>query len=609
MSNIPVHILTDEQKMYLAEIYSEYKGDQPSILNIGRDLYNLFILGENDTFNSILYDFYNRSEEFGISMLDGGVCFVDDYLFEAYLLDNIYNAKYFPSIKFLSNTELEYVNRLFGGDIGAVNLVLNELNYNYGINIFELGTIYDDIINPMYLYLGIPITTPIMLYSFILSFEYVDEQTIYVFCEKINKGDTGATGPVGPQGPTGPTGVQGLTILGEKEPDPVFMWPNKAKTNDAYVISRDATEFEKPEGAKKGDVYVCISPYQLINNGEIIFQKPAEFIRVYNTLGPTGPTGATGSKGERGPIGATGPTGATGKDGISIVGPTGPTGATGPTGPTGPQGVPGIGMRGPQGPTGPTGERGPTGPHGQGLNITGRLNSVDELQEYGDPCGSYLIGKDLYIFTDGEWVNIGEITGPTGPTGATGPKGDTGEQGPTGATGPQGEQGIQGPTGATGPKGDTGEQGPTGATGPKGDTGEQGPTGPTGPQGEQGIQGQQGEIGPTGPTGPQNYTVKHLFDMNIIGTGTSESPIELDTNHYYIWTNGYPEYIKLNPSPNEDGVAEYIFRFKCPSSLYSLVITNSGISWVDNENPIWQENWTYEITILENIASFIKVYI
>jgi hypothetical protein len=97
--------------------------------------------------------------------------------------------------------------------------------------------------------------------------------------------------------------------------------------------------------------------------------------------------------------------------------------------------------------------------------------------------------------------------------------------------------------------------------------------------------------------------------MDIIGTGTLEEPIELDTNHYYIWTNGYPEYIRLNPSPNENGVAEYIFRFKCPSDLYSLVITGSEISWADNINPIWQENWTYEITILENIASFIRVYI
>ena len=162
-------------------------------------------------------------------------------------------------------------------------------------------------------------------------------------------------------------------------------------------------------------------------------------------LGATGPQGVQGEIGPTGPRGATGPTGAQGPQGergnqgsVGPIGPTGergPHGEQGPTGPQGPQGEPGYGMQGPQGPQGPRGERGPTGPHGQGINIVGKVNSVDELPEVGDPSGSYLVGRDLYIYVDDNWVNIGEVVGPKGDTGAPGPSGSIGIQGPRGERG------------------------------------------------------------------------------------------------------------------------------------------------------------------------------
>ena len=164
-----------------------------------------------------------------------------------------------------------------------------------------------------------------------------------------------------------------------------------------------------------------------------------------------------------------------------------------PTGPTGPSG--------PEGPTGPTGS---TGPAGSGVSILGTYATLELLQTdtpVGNIGDSYLIGENLYIWSDlnQEWADggtfVGDI-GPTGPTGTTGPTGPA-VTGPTGPTGPEG--GPTGPTGPTGSTGATGVVGPTGATGVVGPTGADstvtGPTGATGPTGP-------GVTGPTGPTGP-----------------------------------------------------------------------------------------------------------
>jgi hypothetical protein len=171
---------------------------------------------------------------------------------------------------------------------------------------------------------------------------------------------------------------------------------------------------------------------------------------------------------------------------VSTIAPVGPTGPAGLIGPTGPQGV--------------------TGPQGAGVNVLGSYVDVPSL-ESDNPTGNigdaYLVGTDLYIWSDlnSEWVNAGTFVGDTGPTGATGPS----VTGPTGPTGPQGELGPTGPEGGpTGPQGDTGPIGPTGATGPVGATGPTGaastvtgPTGPTGPS----VTGPTGPLGPTGPEG------------------------------------------------------------------------------------------------------------
>ena len=164
--------------------------------------------------------------------------------------------------------------------------------------------------------------------------------------------------------------------------------------------------------------------------------------------GPTGPTGPSG--------GATGPTGPTGPQGL-----IGLTGATGPTGPAGETETISVGTittgdagtraivtdsgsstnhildfvipKGFDGKDGTEGATGPTGPAGTSVTILGSYNTYDDLiadHQAGNPNESYLVNGNLYVWSDTEndWINVGNIQGPTGPMG---PKGDVGPTGPT----------------------------------------------------------------------------------------------------------------------------------------------------------------------------------
>lgn len=103
-------------------------------------------------------------------------------------------------------------------------------------------------------------------------------------------------------------------------------------------------------------------------------------------------------------------------------------------------------------PRGKDGAKGDKGNDGTSVTILGSYPSIDELKqdkETGKSGDSYLVGDDLYVWSDNEsnWKNVGTIKGPQGERGL------------------QGERGIEGPKGEIGPKGDTG---PTGPTGPRG---------------------------------------------------------------------------------------------------------------------------------------------
>jgi len=232
-------------------------------------------------------------------------------------------------------------------------------------------------------------------------------------------GPTGPSGPLGPTGSTGPAG-SGVSVLG-------------------YYATLLLLQADNPTG-NIGDAYV------VVNNLYAWSDLNQEWFDAGIFIGDPGPTGPVGIQGD------------------SV---TGPTGVDGPTGPTGPSGGP-TGATGSQGPTGPTGI---TGPQGTGVTILGSYATLGALQTAypsGNPGDGYLVAGNLYVWSSStsDWVNVGNIQGPTGsqgPTGPTGPRGLIGDSGLsiTGPTGPTGAVSTQ-PSTVTGP---SGPLGPTGASG------------------------------------------------------------------------------------------------------------------------------------------------
>ena len=250
--------------------------------------------------------------------------------------------------------------------------------------------------------------------------------------------------------------------------------------------------------------------------------------------GAKGDPGTSGEKGNKGTIGKTGDKGSRGEKG--------PQGNTGPGGSQGIQGVPGqkgaAGDKGEKGVEGPKGNRGSTGKDGQkgssgqdgkkgrpgdkgNVTVIGEI--VDIISGDGPPTvecnkdGNVIIDGDNFAWLchDGEWHNIGTITGPPGAKGEPGEDGFKGRAGDKGAKGDQGPKGSLGNTGNVGPKGapgvgikgnigapgTSGNPGSIGPKGNKGRAGDQGLTGDPGPDGLKGIQGDTGAKGPKGNRG------------------------------------------------------------------------------------------------------------
>ena len=67
-----------------------------------------------------------------------------------------------------------------------------------------------------------------------------------------------------------------------------------------------------------------------------------------------------------------------------------------------------------------------------------------------------------------------------------------------------------------------------------------------------------------------------------------------------------PNYVTLS-MPKTDMVGEYILRFTIPTNVtnHSLVFSNE-IKWVGDNIPVWEPGKTYEISIINGLAAYIK---
>ena len=134
-------------------------------------------------------------------------------------------------------------------------------------------------------------------------------------------------------------------------------------------------------------------------------------------------------------IDLTGPSGADGADGMQ-----GPMGEVGAQGPAGPKGEPGT--QGPSGQQGPPGPPGQDGSDGTSFNIVGTVEETSDLGEIyiGDDGDAFLVNSTthIHVWSMGQWVDLGNISGPRGIDGLDGADG---AQGPPGPAGPNGADG------------------------------------------------------------------------------------------------------------------------------------------------------------------------
>ncbi len=171
-----------------------------------------------------------------------------------------------------------------------------------------------------------------------------------------------------------------------------------------------------------------------------------------------------------------------------------------------------------RGEKGDKGEPGVKGETGAALAIKGTKNSTSDLPKAGKAGDAYMIGGDLYVWSDTTWTNVGRVKGEKGDPGRQGDKGDP----PKMTISDAGTWVIDGE--------DTGKRA-MGPKGEQGDIGEPGPRGLQGIQGEDGIQGKQGPPGPPGKPGDKGEPLKYT-DLTQSQKQEMASMVSVDLTPY-----------------------------------------------------------------------------
>lgn len=117
-----------------------------------------------------------------------------------------------------------------------------------------------------------------------------------------------------------------------------------------------------------------------------------------------------------------------------------------------------------RGEKGDTGEKGEKGETGAAIAIKGTKNSTADLPKTGQAGDAYMIGGDLYVWSDTTWTNVGRVKGEKGEKGEPGQKGDPPKMTISDA-GTWVVEGVDTGKQAMGPKGERGDPGVEGKRG------------------------------------------------------------------------------------------------------------------------------------------------
>ena len=88
----------------------------------------------------------------------------------------------------------------------------------------------------------------------------------------------------------------------------------------------------------------------------------------------------------------------------------------------------------------------------------------------------------------------------------------------------------------------------------------------------------------------------------LINYGTTNTTAVINSNTFYVW--GIVSSLSLTFNSQTSGVCnEYIFQFT--SNADTTLSLPSTIKWAYNEPPIIEANKTYQISIINNLATFL----
>ena len=271
-------------------------------------------------------------------------------------------------------------------------------------------------------------------------------------------------GPQGPTGPVGSIGIQGRQGI-QGDFGPTGPQGVQGNVGAALEVIGSVADVTAGPGSEQ-DVLNTAFPGAVNGNG--VLDEAGGDLWVYNgatweNVGQiAGPQGIQGRQGTQGTQASQG-----------IQGPDGPQGIQGSAGPQGTQASQGI-----QGPDGPQGIQ---GTKGTSLDIVGSVPDVNATYDGGaggpnDPQGllnNYVVfvlglpGVDpgmaviqeldghIWVYDGTNWIDEGQIVGPTGNQGVQGIQGNTGPQGRQGTQASQGIQGITGQQGIQGTQGNS----------------------------------------------------------------------------------------------------------------------------------------------------------
>lgn len=129
----------------------------------------------------------------------------------------------------------------------------------------------------------------------------------------------------------------------------------------------------------------------------------------------------------------------------------------------------------------------------------------------------------------------------------------------------------------------------------------QGEKGDKGDQGEQGIQGEQGPQGPKGDKGDKGDTGAYQK------VTTDLADVALQPNTVTEWDAPISADLALSFAEQQDQgyAAEYIARFSVGADGVQLIVPD-GVVWADGVLPDMANGKTYEISFVDNLATFLE---